>query len=229
MSSSASPQPSPRPAEVLLGVELEDGWVVRSAMPMANDATGSTFSVPYIVEREVGGVTERAFMKALDIAKLTTIGHDVARALMLGTVSYEHEKDIVLRCGARRMTNVVRGISAGETTAPEDRFHSSFGVLATVPYLIFECADGDIRAAIERNGSAFDEAWSLNVMHGIAKGVSQLHAMSIWHQDVKPSNVMTFGDLAKVGDLGRASDGADGTLFAGPGTFAGLAKLIARR
>lgn len=217
MNTSAPPPPSPRPAEVLLGLQLADGWVVKSPMPMATDATGSTFSVPYIVEREVDGAREKAFMKALDIAKLTTIGHEVAKALMLGTVSYEHEKDIVLRCGTRRMTNVVRGITAGETVVPDDRFHPSFGVLAAVPYLIFECADGDIRAAIERNGSAFDEAWSLNVMHGIAKGISQLHAMKISHQDVKPSNIMTFDDVAKVGDLGRASDGEEGTLFAGPG------------
>jgi hypothetical protein len=110
-------------------------------MPMADDATGSTFSVPYIVVRNGDHGEERAFMKALDIAKRTTIGHDISRALALGTVSYEHEKDIVLRCGARRMKNVVQGISAGETVAPPDKFHPSYGALAAVPYLIFECAD----------------------------------------------------------------------------------------
>ncbi|MBL8776056.1 MAG: hypothetical protein JNK12_09000 [Acidimicrobiales bacterium] len=213
----ADPSPEKRPAEVLIGVELDEGWVVTEGMPLADHATGSTFSVPYIVEREVHGEPERAFMKALDLAKLTTIGHDVARALALGTVSYEHEKAIVLRCGSRRMSNVVRGISAGETVAPAGRFDPMFGVLSAVPYLIFECADGDIRKAIESNGNAFDEAWSLNVMHGISKGIGQLHAMSISHQDVKPSNIMTFGDDAKVGDLGRASDGVDGSLWSGAG------------
>jgi serine/threonine protein kinase len=53
-------------------------------------------------------------------------------------------------------------------------------------------------------------------LHGIAKGLSQLHGAGISHQDLKPSNVMTFGVTAKVGDLGRSTDGRDGSLFAGP-------------
>lgn len=69
-----------RPAEALLGVELNDGWVVVSAMAMADDATGSTFSVPYIVERCVGGQTERAFLRAGPRRELGMAGRPAIRS-----------------------------------------------------------------------------------------------------------------------------------------------------
>lgn len=206
----------PRPAEVLIGLTLEDGWTIVSGVVGADDATGATFSVPYIVERESRGVAERAFLKALDIAKLVEQEIPIAQAISYGTAAYLHERDLVLRCSGRRMTNVVRGIAAGDAKAPLADVDPKYGALLDVPYIVFECADGDVRAAIERNG-IFDEAWVLNVLHGVANGVRQLHQEGISHQDLKPSNVMTFPDVAKVGDLGRASDDAAGGLWSNEG------------
>jgi eukaryotic-like serine/threonine-protein kinase len=46
----------------------------------------------------------------------------------------------------------------------------------------------------------------LTVCHHAAIAVQQLHAAGLAHQDVKPSNILTFGQwLAKLGDLGRSS------------------------
>lgn len=213
----ATSKPGRRPAEVLEGLTVDGGWTVVSRMPGATDATGSTFSVAYIVERDPHGVTERAFLKALDIAKLLEMGLPPADAIHSGTTAYLHERNLVLRCSQRRMSNVVQAVSAGEVIAPTHDIDPKYGVLTEVPYLIFECADGDIRAAIERNGKAFEEGWALKILHGIANGIRQLHQEGISHQDLKPSNVMTFENIAKVGDLGRASDDAAGGLWSGEG------------
>jgi serine/threonine protein kinase len=79
------------------------------------------------------------------------------------------------------------------------------GFQLPVNYLIFELADGDVRnqfAATE----AFDHAWIMRVLHNTATGIQQLHGEKIVHQDIKPSNLLTFGDdgSTKLADLGRA-------------------------
>jgi eukaryotic-like serine/threonine-protein kinase len=49
----------------------------------------------------------------------------------------------------------------------------------------------------------------LRTLHHVSNGLRQLHGAEVAHQDVKPSNVMTFGvGGAKIGDLGRATDHA---------------------
>jgi serine/threonine protein kinase len=44
------------------------------------------------------------------------------------------------------------------------------------------------------------------MLHHTVTGLWQMHGQDIVHQDIKPSNVLTFGrEYAKLGDLGRAS------------------------
>lgn len=204
-----------RPAQALVGVSLEDGWSVIELFPVSSGATGSTFSVSYRVERQrPDGTAEEAFLKALDLGRLVQAGHRLIDVIEHGVGAYRHERDVVLRCSDGRMSNVVRGIGAGQVDVPVEQFDRSFEALGTVPYLILEKADGDVRAAIEGRGAAFDEAWSLRVLHGVANGIRQLHRVGISHQDLKPSNVMTFGGtIAKVGDLGQACDSTRPSLF----------------
>lgn len=209
----ATPEPI-RPAQALVGLTVDGGWTITAPFTLSESATGSTFSCAYRVERDLNGSHEVAFLKALDLARLLETGARMIEIIRFGVSTYEHERDIVLRCSQRRMSNVVRGIDAGYVDVPHDRFDTSFQVLESVPYIIFEQADGDVRAAIERRSAAFDEAWSMRMLHGVANGIRQLHQHGIIHQDLKPSNVMTFEDeVAKVGDLGRACDAANSEWF----------------
>jgi serine/threonine protein kinase len=196
-------------------VSLDDGWTVVEPFPVSSGATGSTFSVSYRVARQrKDGSKEQAFLKALDLGRLVQAGHRLIDVIEGGVGAYRHERDIVLRCSERRMTNMVRGVGAGQVDVPVEQFDRSFEALATVPYLIFEVANGDVRAALEGRGAAFDEAWSLCMLHGVANGIRQLHEAGISHQDLKPSNVMTFGAVtAKVGDLGQACDSTGPSLW----------------
>ncbi len=194
-----------KPAQALEGLHLEGGWTVTSQLSREPGATGGTFSVPYIVERRTGTRSERAFLKALDFTMVSELQMPLADALQTLTTAYMFERDIVLSCAGRRMSSVVLGIGAGEVTLDESSFDPRYIFLSSVPYIIFECANGDVRSAMTKTRATFDEAWSLRVLHGVANGLRQLHQAGIAHQDLKPSNVMTFDKVAKVGDLGRAS------------------------
>ena len=182
-------------AHMLEGRELPGGWQVVEKIERGPDATGGYFSVGYIVVRDGG----RGYLKALDYSIAFESG-DAARVLEWMTSSYNFEADLLDDCAASRMDRVVRALDRGEISV------EGAENVPNVSYLIFEEADGDIRSALDSIGAAFDYAWTCRMLHHAATGLWQLHRADMAHQDVKPSNVLTFGrDLSKIGDLGRAS------------------------
>ena len=196
------------PAHRLLGLILEGGWHVTSMRSSQPDDTGAYFSVGYFadqVDAQESPTGARAFVKALDYSKWEELNlRTSADAIQALTSAFLFERDIVEACTGRHMANVVRGIDSGSVVVPG--FAQPF---ATVNYIVFEVADGgDVRAQL-RSLDAFDEAWKLRVLHNVANGLRQLHQADFAHQDLKPSNVLCFGEIAnggsaKVGDLGRA-------------------------
>ncbi|MBN9020052.1 MAG: hypothetical protein J0H11_21765 [Rhizobiales bacterium] len=75
-----------------------------------------------------------------------------------------------------------------------------------VPFIILELADGDVRRRQRQISQANRAAWAMRALHHAAVGLNQLHQADISHQDLKPSNLMSFSDrsLFKVGDMGRS-------------------------
>lgn len=190
------------PAESLVGHQLADGWHVVRRLDRADSATGGAFSVPYLVEKHDNGIpVESGFLKALDFSVVVQMALPLADALQYVTRAYLFERDLVMRCANRQMRNVVIGLAAGEVSIDDPTANPLF---QRVPYIIFERADGDVRTLMEAQ-SSFDAAWAFRILHGSAKGLRQLHQAGITHQDLKPSNVMACGLVAKLGDLGRAS------------------------
>ncbi len=202
-----------KPAEMLVGTRLAEGWRVVEKLDRAPDATGGRFSVPYLVERErAEGTREVAFLKALDFSEAaevaTQFGLHVADVLKSMLDAFIHERDLVNACTSRRMRNVIAGRGSGEYELLDS---SVDPLLRKVSYLILERADGDIRGIMNSDVDwVIDEAWKLRVLHGVANGLRQLHQADIAHQDLKPSNVMSLDGLAKIGDLGRSVVGGTG-------------------
>ena len=190
-----------QPAAHLLGVQLEDGWqVVQKVVPGPN-RTGGNFSVGYIAEKidSDGNLTgQTGFIKAIDFSKWQLSGPDFVTALRAMTEAFIFEREVVEKCSGRRMRNVIHGYGHGVVTV-------GTGPIAPVNYIIFEVADGDVREHLD-GLAAFDEAWALRVLHNVANGLNQLHSAEIFHQDLKPSNVLMFPEATKLGDLGRAHD-----------------------
>jgi serine/threonine protein kinase len=181
-------------AQRLAGAELEGGWRVISLVKKVGDETGGNFSFGYLVEGPNG---RTGFLKALDYSRALK-APDPARALRWLTSAYNFEREVLIQCRNRRLDRVVTAITDGTCDVPDG------GPLARVQYIIFERADGNARAQAD-TAKRFSIAWSLRALHHIATGLSQLQAQGISHQDLKPSNVLTFGkDTCKIADLGRA-------------------------
>jgi len=182
-------------AHMLTGLELPGGWLVVEKVERAKDATGGNFSVGYIVERKRG----KAFLKALDYS-FAFSSDNTAQILEAMTSAHNFEVEVLGHCAQRRMDRIVLALDQGELVVDGAE---GFG---NVSYLIFELADGDIRHALASIGAAFDYAWTLRMLHHAAGGLWQMHRGGLAHQDLKPSNVLTFGPASsKLGDLGRAS------------------------
>lgn len=188
-------QSSAAPAHNLVGLSLEDGWRVTEQVVRGENATGGAFSVGYIVESDAGG---RAFLKALDFSGALE-AENPAEELARLTAAYEHERAILQVCKDRKIKRVAVPIAEGVAVVP------GFARAARVNYLIFDLAEGDARTHLENQDSG-GLAWRLRSLHHVASGLNQLHVHRTAHQDVKPSNVLTFGENgSKLGDLGRAS------------------------
>jgi serine/threonine protein kinase len=176
---------------------LDGGWTVGESIVIGrntNGGTGGNFSVAYHVTDHNG---QKAFLKALDYSRAMQ-QKEVAKALQAMTAAYLFECEVLNKCRERHLDRIVTAITSGTITINE------VGHDGVVEYLIFELADGDLRKYLQIN-KKFDLAWSLRSLHQIAIGLKQLHNSGIYHQDLKPSNVLTFdGKDFKLTDLGRS-------------------------
>lgn len=185
------------PAAHLTGKALPNGWTVGERVKKDPGASGGHFSISYAVSNERG---ETAFLKALNFQAAATRPGSFVDKLNNFTKAFIFERDLLLDCDDRKMSRIISLLDHGEVTIEE-----AGPLLSEVPYLIFELADGDIRA-FQARLSAFDVAWVFRVMKHVFQGLEQLHAAHAAHQDLKPSNVLTqeSGNEMKLGDLGCA-------------------------
>jgi len=182
------------PAAHLTGRRLGNGWTIGNRITRDSSATGGVFSIAYEAKHDDG---RTAFLKALNF-DAAGIGPGLRVDRLHAFISaFVFERDLLAECCTRRMSRIVTLLDHGEVSVPEAR-------IPEVPYLIFEMADGDIRAYQALN--ALDCAWAFRVMHHALIGIGQLHQAHAAHQDLKPSNVLTQADGTemKLGDLGRA-------------------------
>lgn len=167
-------------------------WNVRQKRQKTEEDASGFFSTCYTVEDDRGNL---AFMKAFNYVYAFKAG---ASADMLKelTENFTYERDLLIFCRENRMRRVVTAIDSGEYSDPDE--------LISVPYLVFEIAQGSLK-----NFNVIkdpDLAWKLKAFHGALVGLSQLHKARIVHQDIKPSNILIFGnDISKLGDLGNAT------------------------
>jgi len=184
------------PSAHLEGRDLGNGWVAGPRITKDPGATGGCFSVSYSVTNADG---RKAFMKALNFQAAAVGPRSFLDQLHDFTSAFVFERDLLADCGNRKMSRVIRMIDDGQVQVPEA------GIWSEVPFLIFELAEGDIRA-FQARLEDFDCAWAFRVMKHALEGVSQLHSAHAAHQDLKPSNVLTQDNGAemKLGDLGNA-------------------------
>lgn len=181
------------PARNLLGKELSGGWEVVKLVNRPPSATGGHFSCSYIVRSKDG---KEAFLKAMDYTRALQ-SPNPAVELQAMTAAYNYEKDLLEKCNQRQLSRIINLLHYGAVPAQVGEPAS------VVEYLILELAKGDVR--VINAEKTIDTAFALRTIHNVAAALQQLHLSHIAHQDVKPSNVLTFDSgPSKLGDLGRA-------------------------
>lgn len=185
------------PAELLKG-HVINGWYVQERTQTFPGQSGGAFSKGYIVTKD----GKKAFLKAMDL-------HDAIKKSLQevekATRQFNFERELQCLCRDRRLSNIVKLLDDGEydVGAIPSGVNASFN---KVYYMIFELANGgDIRKEINFDGLKPD-SWKCFVLHQIAIALTQLHKNDIAHQDLKPSNVLSFKDIKKykLSDLGRS-------------------------
>lgn len=189
----------------LLGLDI-NGWVVIEKLPkpdIRKHETGGNFSVCYLVEKG----KKTAFMKVLDLEKIYTrpLPPGVSRPMILerSSAEFNYEKELSDYCSGKHLSNVVYYIESGNIVVDGYMF-------GDVSYIIYEKADGDIKKVIDFSRSIEfaaklkSVAAKIKSLHSVAVGLEQLHSNGISHQDLKPSNILSFSGESKIGDLGRS-------------------------
>lgn len=183
-------------ADDLQGMQLANGWAVVAKMGRNPDGSGGTFSQSYTVQKN--GTT--GFLKAFDFSDAFEPGANTTELLQILTSAYNFERSILSHCQQRKLSNVVVAIDSGQIQVPG--YGNADG---RVFYLIFEMAEGDVRCQI-KSTNRFDAVVCMRVLNDVGLALWQVHREMIAHQDVKPSNVLSFGPRGfKIADFGRSS------------------------
>ncbi|RFC35905.1 MAG: Protein kinase domain-containing protein [Candidatus Nitrotoga sp. SPKER] len=186
------------PSSLLCG-HVINGWYVKEPVPTFKGQTGGVFSNGYIVTKD----NKQAFLKALDLHDALKTG---IKKVEETTRQFNFERELNNLCRDKRLSHIVTLIDDGEYQVDQlpTGINAEFN---TVYYLIFELADGgDIRREISFDGDKTD-SWKCFVLHQVAVALTQLHKNDIAHQDLKPSNVLSFktDKKYKLSDLGRSN------------------------
>ena len=170
-----------------------DKWLVLAKRDKNEEDNSGFFSTCYTVEDKDGN---KAFLKAYNYTYAFGQQGSSADVLRFMTENFTYERDLLEFCNEHRMKRVVTAIAGGEYTES--------GEPIPVPYLVFEIAQGNLKTQrIVENPSL---AGKLTAFHGALVGLSQLHKAKIVHQDIKPSNILIFGNnYSKISDLGSAT------------------------
>lgn len=191
------------PSRALLGMTTSTGWTITEELKNTL-GSGGNFCCRY---RATSADGKLGFLKAMDLTSAISGG---IRELQKLINSFVFEQDILFFCKDRKMSRVVTPLDAGTIVVAN---HPP--PINEVYYVIFECADGDLRQQyIEPNTINWKDAFK--ALHHTALGTLQLHQAGIAHQDIKPSNILCFDKkISKISDLGRVTDDKGKSPFSG--------------
>ena len=184
------------PQNSLEDLYTQDGWHIKERITKELGSGGNFCSRDKVISKD--GKKE-GFMKAMDLSR----AQNDLRAMQKLITEYLFEQDILQVCKERKMSRVITPIEVGNITCP------LFAPPANVVYYaVFDMAEGDLRSShLEISPTAKKWAPAFKALHHTAIGVNQLHKAEIAHQDIKPSNVLSFTpESYKVSDLGRVVD-----------------------
>ncbi len=134
-------------------------------------------------------------------------GHDASldRIVAVKVVNLDDQPDPMAEERFRREARAAAGIHHPNVVSVFDA-----GVDGKSAYLVMELLDGPSVATVLRDQGPMPWGRGLEVIEGVAKGLSAVHAAGITHRDIKPGNVVLHGGEPKIVDFGIARLGESG-------------------
>jgi serine/threonine protein kinase len=177
------------PAELLVGLLLNQKWLVHERLAKDSADTGQTRSACYQAIAPDGNVV---FVKAFDFRQDDKSG-DTER-LERNVREFNHERKIHEFC--QKLSRVTKIHGSGTITVEEQAVH----------FIVCEFAPRSFRALQPPGDPDIPAHERLYGLRKIASALVQLHGAGVAHQDVKPSNAVCFEDkFIKIADLGSSS------------------------
>lgn len=69
-------------------------------------------------------------------------------------------------------------------------------------YIAFEYLNQDLRGYLDRLNTPLPETVMKHYIYQLLRGLSYCHKSCVLHRDLKPHNLLIFGDVLKIGDFG---------------------------
>lgn len=181
------------PAEHLVNLTLGSGWKVIEKFHREKSSHYGCYSTSYIVEKD----GKQAWLKAFDLHEAERVSVDNLIIIEQVIKSFNYERAILEECKGKKLKNVVQFIEADAIELQGFRHPDVY-------FIILEKGNKNVKDEMA-DLIRIDYAWCFRTLHQIANGINQLHTINIAHQDIKPSNVVSFnGKLKKITDLGSA-------------------------
>jgi len=96
-----------------------------------------------------------------------------------------------------------------------------------IAYLVMEFVDGEPLSSILERERTISEVRLVNILIETCRGLQAAHAAGVMHRDIKPGNLLIFGnDSVKITDFG-VSRGMDQTTLTATGMVMGTAQYLA--
>lgn len=178
------------PASKLIGTKLLENWTVESRVSRDHSHSGFARSCCYKALDTQG---RPAFVKAYDFRHEDVNASPDKLEEMLR--EFNHERRVHERCRDLRLNRVTTIYGSGKLIVDGDAVH----------FLVCEWADQSLRDTHPPGDQSILACERLLSLRNVAAGLAQLHGAGVAHQDVKPSNAMTFEGGVKITDLGSSS------------------------
>lgn len=175
---------------------------------------GTTLGERYTLESliAVGGMGE--VWKAND----SDLGRIVAVKVLKDSA---HGNDTFLR----RFRNEAKNAAA--LTHPNIAQVFDYGDHEGIAYLVMEFVDGEPMSSILERERTISEVRLVKILIETCRGLQAAHAAGVMHRDIKPGNLLVFGDdNVKITDFG-VSRGMDQTTLTATGMVMGTAQYLA--
>lgn len=97
-----------KPAKLLTGMTLSDGWIVKENITKVTTERAKSFSESYIVEKD--GLN--AILKALDLS-IALLDIEPTKALIQLSKSYDFERELLELCQSKRLDRIINILAQG--------------------------------------------------------------------------------------------------------------------